>query len=228
MLNIQDIWPALARATRFNLLKEDLSRPAARPVSRLWLVAIRALMGLAYGLLASLLMMLVRNHAAGALIATAAVLALHCHLTDCRENGVAIALLPPDADSTQRLIVRAMPPLLLFLLLLWGTPAWIVPVLALGAAASVELNHPAASEMPRELGAWALAAAASLLAMVLPVLNSPQARQHRCLATLTVSILVLLLTPWLRRIPRRPAGFSAAAFIGEMTALVLAILASIF
>ncbi len=224
---------ALSQCTRFDLLPTDQPRNAT-PVRRIWLVGLRSAMGLTYGLIAWLVMTLVVNHLGGAILATAAILALHSYLTAGKDNRLILRFLSPAPASdaaavAQQVLALAVPPVMIFLLIFWNSAEWLLPAFALGTAAGGEicLNRSASpGHLPAELNAWALAAILTIVSLVLP--NLAAATRHLAFTqALLVVLFMILVVPWLKRLPGRPAGFTAGCFLGELTVILFALLCAI-
>jgi hypothetical protein len=233
--DIKPFFRALARTTRFNPLGEDLSRPPSGPVARWQLVAIRSLLGVLYAVCAWILLHLGIAPLLTTLLCSFAVLSLHTFLTGGSESRLALTWFTSctssrrENNATENVIwqLQAMGSLLAPILLIMlqfhisGSSAWLIQVMALGAAGGVEYAASTApGESPRSVSSWLLAAVLSALAMTC----ASAWPGHAFFNSLAISAIAFLLIPWLRKIPGAPRGFAAGTFIAEMLVLLLTML----
>ena len=221
---------ALAATTRLDFREMFEADPL--PLNPAWIVLVHALLGLAYALIAILLNWLLSAHFLAALASTIAISFLHTNLTSGKElslpNTLRKALFPafgapenPAADLLTSLLL----PLLLLCLLFQGGAIWLPAILALGATLGAELAHPDSQSFSLKEGAsWLTAAIATLLCVVFPFLGNRQLLQHQfLLAALLFGIIVLLL-PWMKHLPNRPASFAANSLLARFVILILILL----
>lgn len=234
----KDLLQSLARCTRFNPLQFSRQELATSPLHHCWNALIRGIMGLVYALLGTFVMLLFRRAIPGAIIATVLVLLLHSYLTNGRENGLPLAfrrsMFPEvgEMGSALTLLYVAIPPALFFYFFLTGNGYWLPAIFAFGAAAGGSLSSKTImpqkssdAQLPVKLGGWHTAAAVAFVTMVLFVIASPCRTRHFVFA-LSLSVFMLLICPWIKRIPGRIPGFTANTFICEIIAALFAFLAT--
>lgn len=233
----KDLLQALARCTRFNPAQLSKQEIAGVPLSHSWNALIRGIMGLAYALLGGFVMLLFRMPLLGAIIATVLTLLLHSYLTNGRENGLPLAFRQSmvqkagELGSALTLLFVLIPPALLFYLFFTGNGYWLPAIFAFGAAAGGSLSSKiqptenAEGQLPAKMGGWYTAAAVAFVTMVLFVIASPCRTRHFIFAV-ALSVFMLLICPWLKRIPGRIPGFTANTFLCEIIAALFAFLAT--
>lgn len=234
----RELLQALARCTRFNPLQLSKQELVATPLSHGWNALIRGIMGLAYALLGAFVMLLFRNALPGAIIATVLALLLHSYLTNGRENSLPLALrnsMFPNAGemgSALTLLFTIIPPALFFYIFFSGNGYWLPAIFAFGAAAGGSIsgkcatqNDASDAQLPAQMSGWYTAAAVAFVTMVLFVIASPCRTRHFVFAV-ALSVFMLLICPWLKRIPGRIPGFTANTFLCEIVAALFAFLAT--
>lgn len=221
---------ALAATTRLDFREMFEADPL--PLNPAWIVLIHALLGLAYALIALLLGWLLSAPFLASLASTVAISFLHTNLTSGKElhlpNMLRKALFPalgapenPAAD----LLASLLPPLLLLCLLCQGGAIWLPAILALGATSGAELTHPDSQPFSLKEGAsWLTAAIATLLCVVFPFLGNRPALQHQFLLTALLFGIIVLLLPWMKHLPNRPASFAANCLLARSAILILILL----
>ena len=134
---------ALAKTTCFDLL--DGEPPRRLSEASAFVAAIEALKGIAYSAIACLLFWLLRSQAVAGIIATAAICILHSRIANkSRPPSPArlrMLFFPKLDDSPyfEPLAVLLLPGLTLFLLLMGGA-LWLPTILAVSAAAALEIS----------------------------------------------------------------------------------------
>ena len=234
----KDLLQALARCTRFNPLQLSKQELSAAPLCHGWNALIRGVMGLAYALLGAFVMLLFRNALPGSIIATVLALLLHSYLTNGRENGLPLAFrhsMFPDAGELAPVVTSlyaVIPPALLFYIFFTGNGYWLPAIFAFGAAAGGSLssnalmpNESSEAQLPAKMCGWYTAAAVAFVTMVLSVIASPCRTRHFVFAV-ALFVFMLLICPWLKRIPGRIPGFTANTFLCEIVAALFAFLAT--
>lgn len=229
---------SLARCTRFNPQNFSGDQLRKLPLCPGWNTFLRGLLGELYALTGGLTMLLVRNPLIGAVAATAAILLVHAWLTAGRENRLPLQfgklLFPhatPDELRLREQLIPAAVPLLLFLLVYSGGAYWLGAIFAFAAAGAGTLSTPPRSHeegtsVLADSGktGWAVAVLFSFVTMALFFIASPVRHLHFVHA-LVFSAFMVLITPWLRHVPGRPAGFTANCLLCEVVGAVFALLA---
>ena len=209
----ENLLKALAQTTRFKLTDETSSASA----SAAWLVAIRSLMGVAYALLASLIMWLIKVPAAGLILAAIALFALHSWLTAGREMKVPSSLcrrLFPNAmkdeNPSMDLLCNIVPFVLTLLLMICMGTMWIPAIMAIGTAAAAELSvqQTAQNFSFRHPKAWLVAAIFIVVFQLLPCIFSRTLFQAVFLRAAVLFAMTMLIVPWFRQLKARSTNFT--------------------
>ncbi len=223
----------LARTTRFNFLGEDADVTTQdAPRSRWMQVLIRAVLGVAYLIIALLMGCVFSQPVAAVLLAAAVILALHFWITAGREcrlmRNFQQAWLPETLEengpNALTLLFQCLPALLLLALLGLRAAIWLPTILALGAAGGRELARKTNGITNCDWLAWLVALVTMLLTLVCPCLGDALMRPIAIRSTLLVLILTFLLIPWLRLLPKRPAGFLANSLLVSAVVTVMVLL----
>ncbi len=167
---------ALAKTTCFDLL--DGEPPRRLSEASAFVAAIEALKGIAYSAIACLLFWLLRSQTVAGIIATAAICILHSRIANkSRPPSPArlrMLFFPKLDDSPyfEPLAVLLLPGLTLFLLLMGGA-LWLPTILAVSAAAALEISGTRNDSGDKEKLfrvplAWVVAASTALLFTALP------------------------------------------------------------
>ena len=230
---LNDFLQALAQITRFNFLSEEIEPSQDTSRSRWMHVLIRALMGVAYLLIAALLSLLFHQPVAAAILSTLAILALHYWLTAGRETRLPRlfqqAWLPDtmatDAPGALTLFIQCLPALLLLALLCLHSAIWLPAILAFGTAGGRDLARKTTAGTPKfDWGCWLVATVTLFLTVVCASLCNADLRTFAIRSALLVLVLTFLMTPWLRLIPRRPTGFLANSFLVSTVVTLMVLL----
>lgn len=224
---------ALAQTTRFNLLPEDEEASPATSTSRWMHTLIRALLGVIYLLITMVLLWLFRQPAAAIVLSTIAILALHYWLTagrECRLPRLFQQAWLPDSLETDgtnalSLLFQCLPAILLLALLCLRSANWLPAILALGAAGGRELSRKTTTDSSKfDWGCWLVALGTIFFIVVCPYLGNADLRSTAIRSALLVLVMTFLLTPWLRLLPRRPAGFLANSFLVSIVVTLMVLL----
>ena len=234
------VFQSLARCTRFNPGHLDHRELSRLPLAHGWNALFRGMIGLAHCLAGTVAMLLFPSRLAGAVVATVLVVLLHDYLTAGRERTLPQSfrrgLFHGDEELSVALSLLCMmtPPLLLLYLFYTGNGYWLGAIFALGAAsggtiATMNLDGPGggggSGRLPPWANGWHVAVAFSFATMVGFHLASPCRTRH-FIYLLSLSAFMLLITPWLKRIPWRVPGFTASCFLAEIIAAAFAFIAT--
>ena len=227
---------ALADTIRLDCVQGLAKDSKAQPTAA-WHTLVRALLGVVYLLVALLCHFLFQNALTCALLCTVVLLLLHLLLTGGQEKslpGMIQKLLrsgqnaqAPSAGS--ELFAQLLLPILLFLLLLNHGELWLPAILALGAAFGAELALEKSENRKtglRQLRCWLLGAIAAIVLPVLPALGCADAVRAVLLRGILLTVIPMLLLPWVRQFLPAKAPFLVGNFLGVALMLALAFLAS--
>lgn len=209
----ESLFKALAQTTRFNFSDENSSTA----VSAAWLVAVRALLGVAYAVIAQLILWLVKVHAVGLILSTIVLFALHAWITAGREMQLPATIrkrvfpnLNRDENPSVDLLCNIIPVALTFLLLLCHGTMWIPAIMAIGTAAAAEISgqQPMQNFSIRQPKAWLVAALFVLVFLLLPCLSVREIFQAVFLRSIFLFAMAMLLLPWFRQMKTRSVNFT--------------------
>ncbi len=214
------------------LAKDSQAQPSAA-----WHTLVRALLGVAYLLVALLCHFLFQNALTCALLCTVVLFLLHLLLSGGQEKalpGLLQKLLrsPQNAQAPSAgsdLLAQMLLPILLFLLLLNHGEIWLPAILALGAAFGAELAQEKSENRKdglRQLRCWLLGAIAAIVLPVFPALGCAAAVRAVLLRGILLTVIPMLLLPWVRQFLPAKVPFLVGNFLGMTLMLALAFLAS--
>ncbi len=221
---------ALAKTTCFDLL--DGEPPRRLSEASAFVAAIEALKGIAYSAIACLLFWLLRSQTVAGIIATAAICILHSRIANkSRPPSPArlrMLFFPKLDDSPyfEPLAVLLLPGLTLFLLLMGGA-LWLPTILAVSAAAALEISGTRNDSGDKEKLfrvplAWVVAASTALLFTALPTVFLGVSFRDVALRLMLLFAAAIISAPKLARLPNLggyiinqhlAAAFSLAAAI---------------
>lgn len=227
---------ALADTIRLDCVQSLAKNSEARP-SAAWHTLVRALLGVAYLLVALLCRFLFQDTLTCVLLGTVVLLLLHLLLTGGQEKalpGMVQTILrsgqnAPAPSAGSDLLARFLLPVLLFLLLLNHGEIWLPAILALAAAFGAELAQEKGENDKttlRQIRCWLLGAAAAIILPILPALGCADAVRAVLLRGILLLVIPMLLLPWVRRFLPAKAPFLVGNFLGMTLLLALAFLTS--
>lgn len=224
----ENFFKALARTTRFQFTEdgETSSAPAH------WLVAMRALMGVLYALVAQVIIWMAKTHVVGVLLATIAVFALHTWLTAGLEIKMPTTLrkrlfptLCQDDNQAADTLSNFVPPLLTFLLVVCHGVMWFPAILGLGTAAAAELSGSQENVFAfKYTKSWCMAALFIAIFVLLPTIGCREVFQSFLFRAIILFALAMLLLPWLRQLKSRSQNFSLNCVFTGVLIMALTIL----
>ena len=226
---------ALAYYTRLG--RNEANEAPSLP-SREAAVIIRSLMAIAYALCGGIASWLAHGRLAGHLVGAVVIILAHLWLTNGRDLRRPLEFIPrPGASSTadearQGIVTIALllPAVAVLALVLAGGCYAIIPVMAIGTAIGCEMTSADAAPTPfslRQPRCWGIALLASWLPSLL-FAGSMAGVRSSTLRLLLLSLVCLLLTPWLRSLSSRPSGRAASILLGEGIASIIYLLIACF